>query len=329
MAVQPHLELPTQSLFNDAAAEMMSMLRSHLGFRLWIIGRVKGADWLVGVVEGQAYGIRPGHTFKWSDTFCSRMVAKLAPRFAADALSLPQYAEAPFATEFRIGSYLGVPLLGADGRLLGTLCAFDPAPHEPIAQRDQDMVETCARVLGRVLNAELRAAKQSRRLERTEAVALCDALTGLYNRRGWDQLLKAEESRCRRHGRSACVVSIDLDDLKVVNDSGGHDKGDDLIRRTATALRTTIRTQDIAARVGGDEFAILAVECNEEALAVLKGRIEAALAAEGIRASLGVARRPERGDLLQTWREADEAMYLAKRERNAGARVTIVSERSA
>ncbi|HEV7802455.1 MAG TPA: diguanylate cyclase, partial [Burkholderiales bacterium] len=272
MAVQSNLETPTQSLFNDAAADMLSMLRAHLGFRLWIIGRVKGGDWLVSIVEGQAYGIRAGHSFRWSDTFCARMVAGLAPRFAADAQSIPQYAGAPLATEFRIGSYLGFPLSGPDGRLLGTLCAFDPAPHEPIAMSDQNMVETCARILARILHADVRAAKQTRRLERTEAVAFCDALTGLYNRRGWDQLIKAEESRCRRHGRSACVMSIDLDDLKLVNDSAGHDKGDDLIRRAAHAVRTTIRTQDVAARVGGDEFAILAVECDAAAVAAFKSR---------------------------------------------------------
>ncbi|HEV7801984.1 MAG TPA: hypothetical protein VGP15_12985, partial [Burkholderiales bacterium] len=70
---------------------------------------------------------------------------------------------------------------------------------------------------------------------------------------------------------------------------------------------------------------ILAVECDAAAVAAFKSRIEAALAKEGIRASLGVARRTATGDLLQTWRAADEAMYQAKRKRKAGARVKIVS----
>jgi diguanylate cyclase (GGDEF)-like protein len=167
------------------------------------------------------------------------------------------------------------------------------------------------------MHADVCATKLARRLERAESVAFCDALTDLYNRRGWDQLLKAEESRCRRHGRTACVVSIDLDDLKAVNDLHGHDSGDELLRKAARALRTTLRAQDVAARVGGDEFAVLAVECEADAVTALHARLTAALDVEGVRASVGVAMRTSTNDLAHTWREADEAMYREKRSRKA------------
>jgi diguanylate cyclase len=325
MALHPTSDLPHQTLFNDTAADLLALLREQLHLRLWIVSRAKGDEWVAAVVEGQAYGIRAGHVFKWTDTLCSRMVGDKAPRFAADVNEVPAYAAAPFACEFRVGAYVGAPLCAPDGRIIGTLCAFDPLAQPAFTPADVAMVERCARILSRVMNAEARAVKQSRRLERTEAVAFCDGLTGLYNRRGWDQLLKAEESRCRRHGRTACVVSIDLDDLKVVNDSGGHDKGDDLIRRAANAIRATIRTQDVAARVGGDEFAVLAVECDPEAVLAFRERLEVGLANAGISASLGVALRTATSDLTQTWREADEAMYESKRERKSGAGVRVVS----
>jgi diguanylate cyclase len=325
MALQPVSDLSHQTLFNDTAADLLSLLRERLNLRLWIVSRAKGDELVAAVVEGQGYGIRPGHVFKWTDTLCSRMVTDKAPSFAADVSRVPAYAHAPFAAEFRVGAYIGVPLSGPDGRVIGTLCAFDPLAQPAFTPADVAMVERCARILSRVMHAETRAVKQSKRLERTEAVAFCDGLTGLYNRRGWDQLLKAEESRCRRHGRTACVVSIDLDDLKIVNDSGGHDKGDDLIRRAANALRATIRTQDVAARVGGDEFAVLAVECDAEAVIAFRERVAAGLANAGISASLGVALRTATSDLTQTWREADEAMYESKRERKSRPRVQVVS----
>jgi diguanylate cyclase (GGDEF)-like protein len=206
---------------------------------------------------------------------------------------------------------------------MGTLCAFDPSPRPDVTADDVVMVETCARVLTRAVQADLRSARQSRKLERAEAVAFCDALTGLYNRRGWDQLLEAEESRCRRHGRGACIVSVDLDDLKIVNDSGGHDKGDELLRRAARALRSTIRTQDVAARVGGDEFAVLAVVCDAEAVRALQERIEKGLEIAGVSASVGIAVPGATNDFARTWREADEAMYACKRQRKGAGRLRV------
>lgn len=321
MALQPVSDIPLPELFQATACDLLPMLRGRLGFRLWVVARARRNEWQASVVEGDAYGIRPGDSFDWPTTLCSRMAGQHAPRFAPDVRQVPAYSSAPFATQFRIGAYLGIPLYCADGSLTATLCAFDPDPRVDFTADEIAMVETCARVLTRALHADLRSASQSRKLERAEAVAFCDALTGLYNRRGWDQLIKAEESRCRRHGRGACIVSIDLDDLKLVNDSGGHHKGDQLLRRAARAVHSTIRTQDVAARVGGDEFAVLAVECDAQAVLVLQERIEKGLEKAGVSASVGIAVLGAASDLAQTWREADEAMYACKRERKSAGRL--------
>lgn len=325
MTLQPTSLAASRTLFAQTAADLLPMLREHIGLRLWITAQIKGDRWLVSAAHGDAYGIRAGHAFSWSDTLCSRMATAAAPQFAAHVQEIAAYASAPFAAEFRIGAYIGVPLTATDGRVLGSVCAFDPAPHAPIGSADQNMVHACARVLSRAMQADARTAKQSRRLERTEAVAFCDGLTGLYNRRGWDHLVKAEESRCRRHGRTACVVSVDLDDLKLVNDYDGHAAGDDLIRRAAEVLRATTRTQDIVARVGGDEFALVAVDFDAAAVVIFRDRLDSALAKEAIRASIGVALRDPAGDLFHTWREADQAMFESKRARKGASRKPAVS----
>ena len=316
---------PEPSLFDTAAAELLVMLREQLGFATWVVGRIRGADWTADCVEGTTLPLRQGDAFSWTESLCSRMAAGLGPRYAPDLREIPQYASAPFAAAFGIRAYAGVPLLSADGRLLGSVCAFDTAPQPAFSPARLQMIETCARLLGHAMHADQCTARLSRRLERAESIAFCDSLTQLYNRRGWDQLLQAEESRCRRHGRTACVVSIDLDDLKAINDAQGHEKGDELLQRAAKALRATLRTQDVAARVGGDEFAVLAVECEGDAVIALHERLTAGLDAEGISASIGVAMRSATQDLAHTWRQADEAMYVAKRARKASRKTPALT----
>jgi diguanylate cyclase len=151
------------------------------------------------------------------------------------------------------------------------------------------------------------------RFEQAELDALTDPLTGVGNRRAWDRLLDAEEARCARYGSQASLVAIDLDELKRVNDAGGHGAGDALLRRTAKVIESTKRAADVVARLGGDEFGVLAVECDAGAAAVLADRIGRALEQAGIRASVGHATRRPAGGLAEAWAEADAAMYARKR----------------
>jgi diguanylate cyclase (GGDEF)-like protein len=153
---------------------------------------------------------------------------------------------------------------------------------------------------------------EARRRERAEAEALSDGLTALFNRRGWTQLLAGEESRCRRYGHPAGVITVDLDDLKTVNDALGHFAGDELLARAAAVMTGVKREQDLVARVGGDEFALLAVECDRAGANLLVNRLRAAFEAAGIRASLGCAMRVPSEGLQRAWEEADKAMYADK-----------------
>ncbi len=157
---------------------------------------------------------------------------------------------------------------------------------------------------------------QSRqRAERAEAEAYTDVLTGVRSRRGWEVGLRAEERRCARYGQPASIVAIDLDGLKAVNDALGHPAGDGLLRAAATALGSAVRDTDTVARVGGDEFAVLAVNADLETARALVERLGAALEAAGIMASLGVAERDPAAGLAAAWEEADRRMYAARRGR--------------
>ncbi|WP_295994038.1 GGDEF domain-containing protein [Rugamonas sp.] len=175
------------------------------------------------------------------------------------------------------------------------------------------MLELMAALLSALLNAELVAAEATRRAERAEADATRDGLTGLYNRRGWDLLMQREELRCQRYGHPACVVSIDLDGLKLTNDRHGHAAGDVLLVRAGEALRQATRASDVAARLGGDEFALLSVECDIDDARNMAARLRTSLADFGVQASLGVATRGPEMTLYQAFELADADMYQAKR----------------
>lgn len=160
-----------------------------------------------------------------------------------------------------------------------------------------------------------------------EHQALHDPMTGLPNRTLLLDRLNHAMARCRRTGRLAAVLFMDLDRLKLVNDSMGHEAGDTLLTAVARRLESTLRPQDTAARHGGDEFVIVCEDLDSvEAAVVIAERVGDALAEpfalpEGeafITASIGIAISRSDGDTPESLlRDADAAMYRAKEKGKA------------
>lgn len=298
--------------FDTAARASLAFLRERMGFDLCMVTRTEGDDWLVLHAEDGGYGIAPGDVLPWSDSLCMRMIDGQGPRVAPRTKEVAAYAAAPVSQKMRIGAYVGVPLARADGSLFGTLCAVHPDPKETSLADDQPMLELISRLLSSLLESELSATTERRRAERAETEALTDVLTGLYNRRGWDLLAESEEARCARYGHPACVLSIDLDGLKLVNDRGGHAAGDLMLKRAADAIGMSLREHDVAARTGGDEFLVLGIECGGADAQTLRHRIDDALKLAGVPASVGMARRHPKGGLIAATQEADALMYARK-----------------
>jgi len=203
--------------------------------------------------------------------------------------------------------WLLVPLYDRNGEEMGFIWADDPEDRLiPTAERLQAL-----RVFANQATTALYAAEQ---FEQLRFLADHDPLTNLLNRRSFVQHLDAEVARSRRYDRPLALVVFDLDELKSVNDTQGHAAGDEVIKRVADALRATIRSGDNAFRIGGDEFAVLLAEADEQEAAAAAQRIADELQ---LAASFGVAvcaSESEAGALL---READDAMYRMKRQRRA------------
>jgi len=137
--------------------------------------------------------------------------------------------------------------------------------------------------------------QDNRRLYRElEQVAVTDALTGLSNRRSFDQALEREVARAQRYLRPLCLLLIDIDNFKLYNDKHGHLRGDALLREFAQLLRTNLRSSDMVARFGGDEFVVILPETDavvsRSVVEKLGKEVNAALASEdGIGISIGKA----------------------------------------
>lgn len=298
--------------FRTAVRPALVELQRRLGFARWTIARKQDDDLIV--VASLTDGILGdgGEVYRWSESLCARMVLGLGPRFAPDIARVAVYSHAPYAASHEVGAYLGVPLHDTNGLLIGSLSATDPHPVAGGMAGDVALVESVARLVAATLSAHLRFDEQGRLAERALVEASTDALTGLANRRTWEWVLKAEEDRCRRFNRAATILCLDLDELKIVNDTLGHDAGDELLLRASRAISTSVRAPDVVARLGGDEFGVVAVETDADAAAALTVRLKDALRARGVSASIGWATLGNRG-LRGAWAEADAAMYAAKR----------------
>lgn len=298
--------------FKEAGQAILKFLSQRFGFKLWMITRTEGDDWIVLLSEDNGYNVKPGQVFRWADSFCSHMVQNNAPRIAPYSPDIQVYVDAPINHLVPIKAYIGQPLYKEDGSLFGTLCAIDPEPQSKNLVEEAPLFELLAQVLSYNIQAELKAAEYIRKAERFEMEALSDPMTGLFNRRAWDQLIVLEEKRCKRYGHPVAILMIDLNDLKITNDTLGHAAGDELIQRMALTLKNTVRNNDIVARLGGDEFAVLSIETSRENADKLATRIQTAIAKAGISAAIGFAMRNPAYGLSAAIIEADEKMYQDK-----------------
>ena len=180
-------------------------------------------------------------------------------------------------------------------------------------------------------------ASSQRKLEQAnvqlEQLSRTDGLTQLLNRSTWEALLANEFERFRRYRNECAVVMFDIDHFKQVNDTYGHQAGDDILREVSRILRDSLRQTDIAGRYGGEEFAIILPETDQEGALEFAERVRAAVAEAQIATeqgqlqctiSLGVAALSEGvRDYLSWLRAADVALYQAKEQ---GRNQTRLSE---
>jgi diguanylate cyclase (GGDEF)-like protein len=258
----------------------------------------------------------PGKESPRDHSFCAHAILDPETMVVEDARYDKRFHDNPLVTgDPKIRFYAGHPIAGPTGEAVGTLCVMDSAPRAL-----DDFDAEALREMAAMVEAEVASL----------SLAIGDELTGLSNRRGFEMLGERLIAAAQRLRLPVSAIYADLDNMKPINDTYGHEAGDRAIAAAAAVLSGGLRTSDLIARLGGDEFCAVLVGAAAEAAPTLIARLEGALDRHNAAStepfhlsfSLGVAERPAHSEesLWDLVKRADEAMYETKRAKKAAAR---------
>ncbi|WP_462157470.1 GGDEF domain-containing protein [Pseudoalteromonas sp. GB56] len=241
-----------------------------------------------------------------SVSFCGHAINQKEPLVINDALRDERFADNPLVIgPPHVRFYAGCPINSPNGYPVGTLCLID---HEPKHMTEQDI--SMLKELSLLVEHEFKV---------TTLVTL-DELTGISNRRGFEMLAQHALAHCKREQLNACLLFIDLDNFKNINDTLGHQVGDEVLRDFARHLNESFRASDIFARMGGDEFVVLFSDTSETELEGLLSRLNQRIEAYNranksslrLEYSLGHAEFTGEQSLIELVDWADSHMYKHK-----------------
>ncbi len=265
-------------------------------------------------------------------SFCQHVVGREEMLVVEDAARDPMVMNNLAFHELGVIAYLGVPLRTSSGETLGALCAIDTKPlhwtEDQIALLEDLAVAAMAEIELRATTLALIAAHDRLRTQATR-----DALTGLLNRHGFGEGAQQTVALAQRMKTPVAVLSLDLDGFKQINDTFGHDAGDEALVEMANLLQQHARTADLVGRMGGDEFVVLCPNTGADEIAPLRQRILSALEALNatpdreytLATSVGFAvwETSEQMSLSTLLSAADESMYQNKRGRRSSPQESV------
>jgi diguanylate cyclase (GGDEF)-like protein len=254
-------------------------------------------------------GVIPADT----NIFCKHVVEQLSMLYVKEATKLAEWVSNPEVTNDKFNSYMGLPLLWPNGEAFGTICVMD----FDITDYDADQIQLMHHFRD-LVQSDLEVLHQ---YELMQELAIHDELTQLYNRRGFLALAENRLMLAKRNNEALALIFIDIDNMKKINDEYGHKAGDEALINTAKSLKVATRQSDICARIGGDEFLVLANdnhEALENACEGMSARLQQEITKDNnfnVGISYGIVEITDFTRPIEYWIEqADTAMYKHKQD---------------
>ena len=229
------------------------------------------------------------------------------PMFIPTVADDPVFTRTQAAAEAGLTAAVVLPLL-AGGEVQGVIECFTRETRHP-APELVEMMDALAAQIARFLTI---LSDRSQLVDRLQRLSMTDELTGLPNRRGWNEALERELARAQRNDEPMCLALLDLDNFKAFNDAHGHPAGDALLRDAAQQWKRLLRLSDVLARYGGEEFALVIPAGPIDHALTVVDRLRAATPG-GLTTSAGLAAWRTGDSQEQLIARADGALYEAKR----------------
>jgi diguanylate cyclase (GGDEF)-like protein len=302
-------EVVAEQSVEAVLARVVATLRELISCEDVVVWERVGPDALgVAVVDGEDEEQMRALRIRFGEGLTGNAASARCPVVSNDAHLDPRAGLVP-GTEPEPEAMACMPLIARD-ELLGVLSLYRRGPVRSFGADEIELVTDFAAVAALALdNAKTRS--------ELELLATSDDLTGLANRRRFHSELEREIASARRYGSPLSLLLLDLDNFKAINDRYGHASGDRALREIALAIQRRIRAPDLAARIGGDEFAVLLPQTDRKAAEALARTLElivrqALPSPIATSASIGIStlQAEQTNDLLA---EADRFLYQAKR----------------
>jgi len=278
----------------------------------------EGQELSIKAIKGLHHGIVERTRIRSGEGISGKVLENRSPLVVKD-LETDERVLQEKRPRYKTKSFISLPLK-LDDRIIGVLNVADKITGEVFSEYDLRLLSSIAAYA----SVAIERSEYYERSEQLKRISITDSLTGLLNRRYFEERLTEEMERSKRHRLPLSLILLDVDDFKLINDTFGHPVGDEALKGLARSIRNSIRTIDVAARYGGEEFAVILPQTTKpdattiaERICVEVARIELPMASardkQPFTVSLGLATFSEDAATMEDLiRNVDIALYAAK-----------------